>query len=71
MKQLQKSKVIIVSNIIIIKDKGLVKYTDNTITDVEEFNEHLKLIRQNGYALDYEEYGKGIICFSAPTKAML
>jgi len=46
--------------------KGLEKFTENTIIDKFSFTEHLTKIRTDGYAVDLEEYGYGIICFAAP-----
>ena len=44
----------------------LKKYTENTITQSGELIEELKKIRDCGYSLDKEEFGKGIVCISAP-----
>jgi DNA-binding IclR family transcriptional regulator len=40
--------------------------TENTITDPEVFKQELALIRDRGYALDYEEITRGIMCVAAP-----
>lgn len=50
----------------LIKEKGLTKRTQNTITDPEELKQHLKVIRQKGYAVDDEENEKCIRCVGAP-----
>jgi IclR family KDG regulon transcriptional repressor len=50
----------------LIKEKGLTKRTKNTITDPEKLKQHLKIIRQQGYAVDDEENEKGIRCVGAP-----
>jgi DNA-binding IclR family transcriptional regulator len=50
----------------IIKEKGLPKRTDNTITDPIQLREHLKLVRTQGYAIDDEENEKGVRCIAAP-----
>ena len=50
----------------LIKEKGLTKRTKNTITDPEKLTQHLKVIRQQGYAVDDEENEKGIRCVGAP-----
>jgi IclR family KDG regulon transcriptional repressor len=50
----------------LIKEKGLKKRTKNTITDPEKLKQHLKIIRQQGYAVDDEENEKGIRCVGAP-----
>lgn len=48
---------------------GLVKYTDNTITDRERLLEELAKIRESGYAIDDEECEKGLKCFSMPLRS--
>ena len=50
----------------IVKDKGLPRRTENTITDVEELKKRLQLIREQGFAFDDEENEKGIQCVGAP-----
>ena len=40
--------------------------TSNTITDASALREELAAIREQGYALDREEFGNGIICVAAP-----
>jgi DNA-binding IclR family transcriptional regulator len=40
--------------------------TENTITDPEAFKRELALIQQQGYASDYGEITRGIICVAAP-----
>jgi len=52
----------------IVKDKGLPRRTENTITDIEELKKHLQLIREQGYALDDEENEKGVKCLAAPIR---
>ncbi len=52
----------------IVKDKGLPRRTENTITDIEELKEHLQLVRKQGYALDDEENEKGVKCLAAPIR---
>lgn len=49
-----------------IKEKGLLKRTENTITDPDILKKHLKIVRQQGYAVDDEENEKGIRCVGAP-----
>ena len=44
----------------IIKEQGLPKYTEKSITDQEEFIKEIRNTRYNGYALDYEEYISGV-----------
>jgi len=50
----------------LIKEKGLPKRTENTITDFIQLKEHLKAVRTQGYAVDDEENEKGIRCVAAP-----
>jgi len=52
----------------IVKNKGLPRRTENTITDLEELKKHLQLIREQGYALDDEENEKGVKCVGAPIR---
>jgi len=49
-----------------IKEKGLLKRTENTIADPTQLREHLKSVRVQGYAIDDEENEKGIRCVAAP-----
>jgi DNA-binding IclR family transcriptional regulator len=50
----------------LIKNKGLPKRTENTITDSIQLEEHLKAVRTQGYAIDDEENERGIRCIAAP-----
>ncbi len=49
-----------------LKDYRFFKRTENTITEVATFKEHLKLVRKQGYAIDEEENEIGIRCVAAP-----
>ncbi len=42
------------------------KRTENTITDFERFMIEADKIKKAGYAIDNEEFAKGIICIAAP-----
>lgn len=44
----------------IIREKGLTKHTEKSITDPEEFLQDIRDVRQKGYAVDYEEYMSGV-----------
>ncbi len=50
----------------LVKEKGLVKYTENTITDEGLFKKHLAEIKEKGYAVDNEEMEYGIRCVAGP-----
>ncbi|MBN1547846.1 MAG: IclR family transcriptional regulator [Syntrophaceae bacterium] len=49
-----------------LQKKGLPRRTANTITDPDRFRDHLKIVRNQGYAIDDEENEKGIRCLGAP-----
>jgi len=48
--------------------KELKRYTDNTITDRDLLKKQLKIIAEQGYALDNEELDIGVRCVSAPIR---
>lgn len=50
----------------ILKTKGMVKNTPNTITDPEVLLENLKEVRKNQIAVEIEENEVGIICLGTP-----
>lgn len=50
----------------LVKEKGIVKRTENTITDVDTLKAHLKVVRSQGYAVDEEENEQGIRSIGAP-----
>ncbi|ELY62982.1 IclR family transcriptional regulator [Natrinema versiforme JCM 10478] len=52
----------------IVDETGLKKYAKNTITEREELFDELKLIREQGYATEREEYVDGMGCVGAPIK---
>jgi DNA-binding IclR family transcriptional regulator len=43
-----------------LKDIGLPRYTENSITDIERFLDEIELTRRTGYGVDREEYLKGL-----------
>lgn len=45
---------------------GFERFTDNTITSPEELRKHLAQIRKQGWAVDNEEYSRGIVCLGVP-----
>jgi DNA-binding IclR family transcriptional regulator len=50
----------------IIKEKGLPRHTEKSITDPEQFIEEIRGVRHNGYAVDYEEYMSGVRSVAVP-----
>lgn len=50
----------------IIKRKGLQKFTENSITDPVILMDEIKKVRENGYAMDFEEYMPGVRAVAAP-----
>ena len=61
-----KSLIAFTKGLDIEKLKNLKKYTENTITDVDDILEELEKIRQQGYARDNEEQEVGLTCIGAP-----
>jgi DNA-binding IclR family transcriptional regulator len=49
--------------------KTLKAYGRRTITSVDDLIEELETVRQQGYAIDDEEYYEGVRCISAPIRA--
>jgi len=43
-----------------LKEQGLPKYTENSITDVDQYIDEIAKTRQQGYSVDYEEYHMGV-----------
>lgn len=52
----------------IIEQKGLPELTENTITDDEALFNELEVVRDNGYAFNYEEHIKGLRAVAAPVR---
>jgi DNA-binding IclR family transcriptional regulator len=50
----------------IINSKGLTKYTENTISDHNQFLREIEKVRTLGYATDYEEYILGVRAVASP-----
>ncbi|MGL4653329.1 IclR family transcriptional regulator [Cetobacterium sp.] len=50
----------------ILKDISMDKFTENTVTDKDEFFKNLKKYKELGYALDDEEIETGLWCLSVP-----
>ncbi len=43
-------------------------FTENTITNLKDLLIELQITRQRGYAIDNEEFCKGLICFAMPLR---
>jgi DNA-binding IclR family transcriptional regulator len=56
---------------LIIKEKGLEKYTENTITNEEELEKEFKKIRKQGYAVDNMEHEEGVRCVASSIRDYL
>jgi DNA-binding IclR family transcriptional regulator len=50
----------------IIMQLDMTRYTERTITDKRFLVEHLRVIREQGYAIDDEEIEIGLCCVAAP-----
>ena len=50
----------------IVQQKGLPRFTRNTIIDFDELMEEVQTIRNRGYAIDNEENEPGVRCVAAP-----
>ena len=50
----------------IIDSKGLPRFTDNSIVDAGLYRQELKQVRDNGYAVDDEEYIMGVRAVASP-----
>ncbi|WP_129127209.1 IclR family transcriptional regulator [Geomonas oryzae] len=48
--------------------KEMKRYTPKTVTDREELKKHLKVIADQGYAIDDEEMDVGVKCVGAPIR---
>ncbi|MBA2526280.1 MAG: IclR family transcriptional regulator [Pyrinomonadaceae bacterium] len=52
----------------LIKRRGLKSYTRNTLTTPAQLREGLRLVREQGYAIDNEEFEEGLECIGAPIR---
>jgi DNA-binding IclR family transcriptional regulator len=50
----------------IIQKKGLVRYTSKTVIDPRQFLREIEKVREQGYAVDDEEYIPGVRAVAAP-----
>ena len=53
----------------IIRARGLTRYTENTITDPENYIEEIRRAKQMGFATDDEEYILGVRAVASPIRA--
>lgn len=47
---------------------GLKRYTEKTLTDAKRLRTELARVHAQGFAVDNEEYGRGLICYAAPIR---
>lgn len=52
----------------LIKRRGLKGYTRNTFTTPAQLKEGLRVVREQGYAVDNEEFEEGLECIGAPVR---
>lgn len=50
----------------LMKSGPLHRYTKNTVTDPEELETQLSVIRKRGYSIDDQEFLDGVICLAVP-----
>lgn len=50
----------------VLDNVTLTRATENSITDKHLFLHHLKIVREQGFAVDDEEFSSGIGCLAAP-----
>jgi len=46
--------------------EGFERHTERTLCDPDKLRENMEEVRRQGYALDIEEYARGLMCFAAP-----
>ena len=51
---------------LILKEKGLEKFTENTSTNKKDLENEFKKIREQGYAVDNMEHEEGVRCVAGP-----
>jgi DNA-binding IclR family transcriptional regulator len=49
-----------------VRSKGLPRFTDNTIVDMDLYFNELRQVREKGYAVDDEEYLMGVRAVASP-----
>jgi len=53
---------------LIIREKGLERFTENTITTKKDLENEFKKIREQGYAVDKIEHEEGVQCVAGPIR---
>jgi len=53
-----------------INNHHLIRFTPNTITEIEQLEKEFALIRRDGIATDNEEMERGVKCVAAPVKSI-
>lgn len=53
---------------LIVKEKGLEKFTENTITTQKDLENEFKKIQEQGYAVDNMEHEEGVRCVAGPIR---
>ena len=53
---------------LLVDRRGLQRFTPNTVASFELLNEHLRRVREDGFALDREEFKLGVTCAGAPLR---
>lgn len=51
---------------ILLEQTPRISYTDNTVTDLEQLIEMLRITREQGYSEEIEEYNWGVRCIGVP-----
>ena len=51
-----------------LASSGFHRFTPNTICGLDELRAELEVVASQGWALDDEEHGRGILCFGAPVR---
>jgi IclR family acetate operon transcriptional repressor len=52
----------------LLSGASLVRYTENTITEVGKLIRELDQIRKQGYSIDNQEFLAGVVCIAAPVR---
>ncbi len=53
-----------------MNNRSLIRFTPNTITETEQLEKELALIRRDDIAIDNEEMERGVKCVAAPVKSI-